>query len=136
VKLRKRGGIDMTLADIDAGIDAVFLPGKIHSCEWQVYIIYLNESANDGNGSFEIEIIDAKRILDLYVNVKGNTSLFFEMLPDWFQSEWYYCDNGMDGFDDYVDAFPNANFIVGQDGDETDEMMFLVSWAIEAIKKM
>lgn len=126
----------MTLADIDAGIDAVFLPGKIHSCEWQVYIIYLNESANDGNGSFEIEIIDAKRILDLYVNVKGNTSLFFEMLPDWFQSEWYYCDNGMDGFDDYVDAFPNANFIVGQDGDETDEMMFLVGWAIEAIKKM
>lgn len=126
----------MTLADIDAGIDAVFLSGKIHSCEWQVYIIYLNESANDGNGSFEIEIIDAKRILDLYVNVKGNTSLFFEMLPDWFQSEWYYCDNGMDGFDDYVDAFPNANFIVGQDGDETDEMMFLVSWAIEAIKKM
>lgn len=126
----------MTLADIDAGIDAVFLPGKIHSCEWQVYIIYLNESANDGNGNFEIEIIDAKRILDLYVNVKGNTSLFFEMLPDWFQSEWYYCDNGMDGFDDYVDAFPNANFIVGQDGDETDEMMFLVSWAIEAIKKM
>ena len=60
----------MTLADIDAGIDAVFLPGKIHSCEWQVYIIYLNESANDGNGSFEIEIIDAKRILDLYVNVR------------------------------------------------------------------
>lgn len=38
MKLRKRGGIDMTLADIDAGIDAVFLPGKIPSyckgCEY------------------------------------------------------------------------------------------------------
>ncbi len=126
----------MQWTDLPTGVDAVFLPGKIHGCEWQVYIIYVNEAANNGNGSFEIEIIDAKRILDLYISVKGNSAEFFEMLPDWFQTEWYYCDNGMDGFDDYVEAFQNANFIVGQDGDETDEMMFLVHWALEAIKKM
>ena len=47
----------------DDSQDAVFLPGKIHGCDYQVYIIYQNEQANEGKGSWEIEIIDCYRIL-------------------------------------------------------------------------
>ena len=46
--------------------DAVFLPGKIHGCDYQVYIIYQNEQANEGKGSWEIAVIDSFRILKLY----------------------------------------------------------------------
>ena len=53
------------LALIVDGADAVFLPGKIHGCEDQLYIIYHNTEANSGNGSFEIEIIDYERVLKL-----------------------------------------------------------------------
>ena len=63
---------------IEDGIDAVFLPGKIHGCEWQAYIIYQNEQANDGKGSWEIEVIDKERILQIYKDVSGNPDEFFE----------------------------------------------------------
>ena len=46
--------------------DAVFLLGKIHGCDYQVYIIYQNEQANEGKGSWEIAVIDSFRILKLY----------------------------------------------------------------------
>mgnify|MGYP004532126457 FL=1 len=62
---------------IEPGIDAVFLPGKIHGCEWQAYIIYFNDCADDGKGCFEIEIIDKERIVDLYKHVDENADLFF-----------------------------------------------------------
>ena len=42
------------VADIEDGVDAVFLPGKIHGCEDELYIIYYNASANDEKGCFEI----------------------------------------------------------------------------------
>lgn len=125
----------MKWTDIDPGKDAVFLPGKIHGCEWQAYIIYINENANQGNGSFEIEKVDAYRILRLYADVFGDAEAFFDELPDRYQTEWEYCDNGSEGFDELVEAFPNADFIIGRDGEQKEEMMFLVKWAIEAIEK-
>ena len=76
--------------EIVEDMDAVFLPGKIHGCDWQVYIIYLNPCANEGKGSFEIEIIDAERILRLYDEVNGDAEAFFGILPDWFHGEWRY----------------------------------------------
>lgn len=126
----------MKWTNIKAGVDAVFLPGKIHGCEWQVYIIYLNENANNGNGSFEIEICDAWRILSLYADVHGNEKAFFELLPDKFQGEWQYCNSGTDTFDEYVEMYSNADFIVDRDGGLVDEMLFLVNWAIKAVEKM
>lgn len=126
----------MKWTDIDTGVDAVFLPGKIHGCDWQVYILYLNENANNGNGSFEIEVCDAWRILSLYADVHGNEEHFFEELPDKFQGEWKYCDNGDDGFDEYVEMYPKADFIVGRDGGTKEEMMFLVNWAVKAVRLM
>ena len=112
------------------GMDAVFLPGKIHGCEHQVYIIYLNESANGGKGSWEIEIIDADRILKLNEQVGGDAEKFFDILPDWFHGEWRYCDKGMDGYDDLEEAYPSADFIVGRAGGLEEELAFLVEWAM------
>jgi hypothetical protein len=113
------------------GNDAVFLPGKIHGCEDQAYIIYHNNQANDCKGSWEIEILDRERILKLYNDVDGNARDFFELLPDYFQGEWYYCDNGTEEYNEYCEAYHTADFIVGRDGDEYFEMTFLVNWARE-----
>ena len=114
---------------IDDGMDAVFLPGKIHGCEYQVYIIYLNGEANEGRGSWEIEIIDAERILRLYDEVNGDAEAFFDLLLDWFHGEWRYCDFGSEGYAELKEAYPSADFIVGRDGGLKEELDFLVSWA-------
>jgi len=53
------------------GQEAVFLPGKIHGCDWQIYILYYNSCANNHNGCWEIEILDAERILALNDNYRG-----------------------------------------------------------------
>ena len=119
----------MIKIEIQDGMDAVFLPGKIHGCEYQVYIIYMNTEANNGNGSWEVEIVDKDRILRLYDEVKGDAEKFFDLLPDWFQGEWYYIDSALEGFDDLTDVYPTADFIVGRDGGIHEEMMFLVNWA-------
>ena len=60
----------------DESQDAVFLPGKIHGCDYQVYIIYQNEQANEGKGSWEIEVIDCFRILKLYEEANGDANTF------------------------------------------------------------
>ena len=123
------------LAELPAGIkpgqDAVFLPGKIHGSTDQVYIIYLNECARDGNGSFEIEIIDYERILKLYQEVEGNYEDFFAILPDWFHGEWYYCDFDDECYSNYAEDYHKADFIVGRDGGLEEELAFLVKWARE-----
>lgn len=111
------------------GNDAVFLPGKIHGCEWQAYIIYFNGEANDGLGSWEIEIVDKDRIIKIYDEVDGNEKEFFAIMPDYFHGEWYYCYNGSGEYNEYCEAYHNADFIVGIDGNDYDEMMFLVNWA-------
>lgn len=111
------------------GADAIFLPGKIHGCEWQIYIIYHNSCANDGKGSWEIEIIDAERILQLNEEVNGDAEEFFEKLPDWFHGEWRYCDKGMADYDALEEAYSSADFIVGKDGGLKEELLFLTNWA-------
>ena len=113
----------------DNSQDAVFLPGKIHGCDYQVYIIYQNEQANEGKGSWEIEVIDYIRILKLYEEVNGDANDFFDLLPDLFHNEWRYCDKGMDGYAELEKAYSTADFIVGRDGDIKDELDFLVVWA-------
>ena len=111
------------------GADAVFLSGKIHSCEWQAYVIYYNAEANGGKGSLEIEIIDAERISKLYEKVGDDAEAFFGELPDWFHGEWKYCDYGSDGYAELEEAYPSADFIVGRDGDLQEELHFLIEWA-------
>ena len=115
--------------NIEEGIDAVFLPGKIHGCEDQIYIIYLNPQACGGKGCFEIEIIDYERILRLNEEVCGNAEAFFDKLPDLFHGEWRYCNFGSENFDGYVEDYFNADFIVGRDGNIEDELDFIVDWA-------
>ena len=115
--------------NIEEGIDAVFLPGKIHGCEDQIYIIYLNPQACGGKGCFEIEIIDYERILRLNEEVCGNAEAFFDKLPDLFHGEWRYCNFGTDDFNSYIDEYSNADFIVGRDGRIEEELIFIVDWA-------
>lgn len=114
---------------IPEGVDAVFLPGKIHSAEHQAYIIYYNENANEGDGAWGIEVVDKDRILKLYEKVEGNADKFFGVLPDLFHGEWYYCTRDSIDFNDYEDIYWDADFIVGRDGDIHEEMMYLVEWA-------
>lgn len=117
--------------EFEDGVDAVFLPGKIHGCQDQLYIIYFNSSANNEEGCWEIEVIDYERILKLFAEVEGNAEDFFDILPDWFHGEWYYCNYGKESFDEYADAYHTADFIIGRDGGIHEEMMFLVNWAKE-----
>ena len=114
---------------IKEGVDAVFLPGKIHGCEDQIYIIYLNPQACGGQSCFEIEIIDYERILRLNEEVCGNAEAFFDKLPDLFHGEWRYCDFDSDDFKNYVEEYFKADFIVGRDGNTQDELSFIVKWA-------
>lgn len=106
----------MSKIEIQDGVDAVFLPGKIHGCDWQAYIIYLNEQANDGKGSWEIEIVDKERILQIYEEVNGDHDQFFEALPNCFQGEWGYCNSDTKEFDKYAEAYPTADFVLGYHG--------------------
>lgn len=114
-----------------SGLDAVFLPGNIHGCDWQAYIIYYNDQADEGFGCWEIEIIDKDRILKLYHEVEGDADAFWDILPDLYHGEWYYCDQRSrpEEFSSYKDSFETADFIAGRDGDSFAEMNFLVEWA-------
>lgn len=111
------------------GQDAVFLPGKIHGAEHQVYILYFNAEANLAKGAWEIEILDADRILSIYEETSGNAELFFNLLPERFQNEWYSCNSNTLEFWDYASAYVNADFILNEDGDMEQELDFLVNWA-------
>ncbi|MBE6811285.1 MAG: hypothetical protein E7523_00210 [Ruminococcaceae bacterium] len=109
------------------GYDAVFLPGKIHGAEHQIYIIYYNPDADNGNGCFEIEVLDAERIVELYEYVDGDAENFFTLLPDWFQGKWYYCDRKCIDFKNYVECYNEADFIIGRDGGMGAELNLIVS---------
>lgn len=121
--------VKVLLSQIDEGADAVFLPGTLHGCEDQIYIIYLNTQACGGKGCFEIEIIDYERILELYDTVCGDAERFFELLPDKFQGEWKYCDSSNECFTDYVKEYFRADFLFGRDGGINEELDFIVAWA-------
>ena len=92
------------------GQDAVFLPGKIHGCDWQIYILYYNSCANNHKGCWEIEILDTDRVLALYESVNGEADAFFDLLPDCFQGEWQYCNFGTDAFNEYARVYSSADF--------------------------
>lgn len=119
------------LALIVDGADAVFLPGKIHGCEDQLYVIYHNTEANGGNGSFEIEILDYERVLKLADEKDMCAEVFFERLSDMFQGEWRYCNSDSEDYWNFVEDYFNADFIFGRDGEATEEFEFIVSWARE-----
>lgn len=119
------------LALIVDGADAVFLPGKIHGCEDQLYIIYHNQEANSGLGSFEVEIVDYERVLKLADEVASDAELFFERLSDIFQGEWRYCNADSEDYWNFVEDYFNADFLFGRDGNVAEEFEFIVKWARE-----
>ena len=127
--------IEERLALIVDGADAVFLPGKIHGCEDQLYIIYHNTEANGGNGSFEIEILDYERVLKLADEKDMSADVFFERLSDMFQGEWRYCNSDSEDYWNFVEDYFNADFVFGRDGEAAAEFKFIVNWAKERKEK-
>lgn len=123
------------IALIVDGSDAVFLPGKIHGCEDQLYIIYHNNEANSGKGSFEIEILDYERVLKLANEKDMCAEVFFEKLSDMFQGEWRYCNSDSEDYWNFVEDYFNADFVFGRDGETSDEFEFIVNWAKERKEK-
>ena len=126
---------DEKLALIVDGADAVFLPGKIHGCEDQLYVIYHNTEANGGNGSFEIEILDYERVLKLAEEKDMCAEVFFERLSDMFQGEWRYCNSDSEDYWNFVEDYFDADFVFGRDGEATEEFEFIVNWARERKEK-
>ena len=119
------------IALIVDGADAVFLPGKIHGCEDQLYVIYHNTEANGGNGSFEIEILDYERVLKLAAEKDMCAEVFFEKLSDMFQGEWRYCNSDSEDYWNFVEDYFDADFVFGRDGEAAEEFEFIVNWAKE-----
>lgn len=114
---------------IESAVDAIFLPGKIHGCEEELYIIYLNGEGDEGRGCMEIEIVDYETILELYEDTEGDYARFFCFMPDYFHGKWKYEPYGTDYFDELCNAYEDADFILGRDGDAEIEMHFIVDWA-------
>lgn len=123
------------LALIVDGADAVFLPGKIHGCEDRLYIIYHNNEANSGKGSFEIEILDYERVLKLANENDMCAEVFFERLSDMFQGEWRYCNSDSEDYWNFAEDYFNADFVFGRDGEAAEEFEFIVNWAKERKEK-
>lgn len=119
----------MQTSEITPGLDAVFMPGKIHGCEDELYVVYFNEQADEGNGCMEIEIVDYETILKLYKDVEGDYMDFFDLMPDYFQGEWKYEPYGTADFNELCNEYHKADFIDGKDGSEEDKMYFIVNWA-------
>lgn len=115
--------------------DAVFLPDNVHGCEDELYIIYQNTEANNGKGSFEIEVCDYITILTLYEDVNHDVEKFFELMPDYFQGKWYYSDYPSIGYRAWEESYDTADFIVGRDGDKRDEFEFIIDWAKRTYEK-
>ena len=124
-----------TRPKLEPGIDAVFKPGKIHGCEDELYIIYFNECANDGNGRMEIEIVDYKTILEVYEDADHDANRFFKIMPDYFHGRWQYADAPSDDYLSLVAAYETADFICGRDGNMDHEMKFIVDWATKCKEK-
>ena len=114
---------------IDEAEDAIFLPGKIHGCPDQLYIIWLNPEACEGKGSWDIAPIDWETVLELYEEVNGNEDDFFAILPDRFHGRWCYCDADHEEFNGYARMYHQADFVVGRDGGPREEMEFIINWA-------
>ena len=115
--------------DIPEGCDAIFLPGKLHGCKDQLYILWYNPNACDGRGSWDIAPVDWDTVLELYNDVRGNEDDFFALLPDRFQGMWFYCDADCEEFNAYTQMYNEADFLFGRDGGEREEMEFIINWA-------
>lgn len=121
---------------VDMTKDAVFLPGKIHGCEDEIYIVYENPDANVGRGAFEICVCNYELLLKACEKAGDNADRFFDLMPSYFVGKWKFCDAPSDEYDSYVEVFEDADFIVGRDGDEKDEFDFIVRWAQKRKKEV
>lgn len=107
---------------------AIFLPGKIHGCDGQLYILFYNPDAGDGRGCWEIGSIWYDEILNLFRSCKEDAHEFFEDLP--FYCSWTYCDRGAYGYEDLESAYDTADMYYTFDGASGNDIMKrMVDWS-------
>lgn len=122
---------------IEAGKDAVL------KCGDSVEILYLNEQANNGNGSFEMVYIDNTDIIK-YVNKNGEPKNESEATDfiDYLLScgRGYYCDNTEENKEEFdclaYEEYPSAEFICGRDGSVEDEAKYIIEFAVRSCRWM
>ena len=114
------------LENIKEATDAVLLPDESGANENFATIIYFSPLANDGKGSFNLVPVSSEDILKMYSESNGNEETFFDLMMEY---NCYAYEAGTEKFEILVNAYPVADFIVGRDGNERDEMLFLVKWA-------
>ena len=114
------------LENIKEATDAILLPDDSGANENFATIIYYSPLANDGEGSFNLVAVSSEELLRLYSESNGNEESFFDLM---MECNCYSYEAGTEKFETLVKAYSLADFIVGRDGNERDEMLFLVKWA-------
>lgn len=130
IPIAKESKMEKFWNTIEAGKDAILYCGDC------VEILYLNEQANNGNGSFEIIYVEKQDILAL-LEERGepknedDANDFLDALLS--GGKGYYCDNTKEAKEEFdhiaYEEYPNADFITGRDGGIEEELQFLVNWA-------
>lgn len=114
----------MKTKNIKEATDAIFLP-KTHDSH-DAYIVYYSPYANDCKGSFNVLNVGYDDILRMYAEANNDEEVFLTLMLD---CDCFSCEAGTVEFERCAKSYHTANFIVGRDGNERDEMMFLVQWA-------
>ena len=114
------------LENIKEATDAVLLPDESGANENFATIFYFSPLANDGKGSFNLVPVSSEDILRMYSESNGNEESFFDLM---MECNCYAYEAGTEKFEALAKAYHRADFVVGRNGDEHDEMMFLVEWA-------
>lgn len=81
-------------------------------------ILFVNEDANDGNGSMEIGYIDCDSVVSIYEECEHDVEEFFNRLP--YEGAWYHCDNGSEDFQYFVDSWFDADYHIKERQKEMD----------------
>lgn len=116
------------------GAEAVFLPGKLHGNENEVYIMCFSDDSDCGKESFMIYAVRARDILEVcntYKAARLHTEECAVAACDIICSisKGFYVDSGKALFESYKEVFGEADFILGRDGGYKEEAEFLVGWA-------
>lgn len=128
---------------IDYTEDAIFLSGKLHGCEDELYVVYFNPNGNIGKGCFEINILNADEVLanaEKVFSIREGTiwdegNDFIVSLYDEYQYEIQCADFGTEAYEDIMKQYPSADFISGRDGDSMEEARFIINWAKNRVKE-
>lgn len=119
----------LEVADVDMGYDAVFLPSKIHGCDWQVYVMF---GVYDGGEEPYIQLmkLSYEDILEAadYASTQDPCAYdgaFWDMCAELSGGNTYSIPFDSEYGRDLQANYPTADFI----GGGLEEIEFLIRWA-------